>query len=169
VGHKAMTRFIKEPLPPRPNLDHQQKLAKRLVRDCWAGDAEAIARIRTFLPGSPNPDALKLHDAQVVIARGYGFDSWAAMKRKIDSLGKSSLEQFDIAVREGDAELARALLERHSEVRARINEPRFDFNSSAIHQAKSNLPIVDSFLSTALTATRARHGGRVVSEFWSQA
>jgi hypothetical protein len=141
-----MTLFIVEPLPPRPNLEHQQKLAKRLLRDCWAGDAEAIARMRAFLPGSPNPDALKLHNAQVVIARGYGFASWAAMKRKIDSLSKSPLEQFDIAVREGDAELAHELLERHSDVRARINEPRFDFDSPAIHQARGNLPLVDLLL-----------------------
>ena len=141
-----MTRFTVEPLPPRPNLEHQQKLAKRLLRDCWAGDAEAIARVRAFLPGLPNLDALKLHDAQLVIARGYGFASWAAMKRKIESLSKSTLEQFDIAVREGDAELARELLERHADVRARTNEPRFDFDSPAIHQARNNLALVDVLL-----------------------
>src|SRR5262249_3863948 len=47
-----MTHFTVEPLPPRPSLEHQQKLAKRLLRDCWAGDADAIARVRAFLPGS---------------------------------------------------------------------------------------------------------------------
>ena len=141
-----MTRFTVEPLPPRPSLEHQQKLAKRLLRDCWAGDADAIARVQAFLPSTPNPDTLKLHDAQLVIARGYGFASWAAMKRKIESLSSSPLERFDIAVREGDAELARELLERHSEIRARINEPRFDFDSPAIHQAKNNLALVDVLL-----------------------
>lgn len=40
-----MTRFTVEPLPPHPNLEHQQKLAKRLLRDCWTGDADAIARV----------------------------------------------------------------------------------------------------------------------------
>jgi ankyrin repeat protein len=141
-----MTRFAVEPLPPRPNLEHQQKVAKRLLRDCWAGDADAIARVRAFLPGSPNPDALKLHDTQLVIARSYGFASWAAMKRKIDSLSKSPLERFDIAVRESDVELASELLEKHADVRARINEPRFDFDSPAIHQARKNLPLVDVLL-----------------------
>lgn len=141
-----MTQFTVEPLPARPNLEHQQKLAKRLLRHCWADDADAIARVRTFLPDAPDPAALKLHDAQVVIARGYGFDSWAAMKRKIDSLTKSPLEQFDLALREGDAASARELLERHAEVRTRINEPRFDFDSPAIHQAKGNLSLVDVLL-----------------------
>lgn len=141
-----MKPFSVEPLPARPSLEHQQKLAKRLLHKIWGGDADAIARVDAFLPGVSNLDALKLHDAQLVIARGYGFDSWAAMKRKIESLTKSPLDQFDIAVREGDAQRARELLESHMEVRARINEPRFDFDSPAIHQAKKNIPLVDVLL-----------------------
>src|SRR6185295_11680301 len=125
---------------------HQQKLAKRLVRGVWAGDPDAIARVQAFLPARTNLDALKLHDAQLVIARGYGFVSWAAMKRKIESLTKSPLEQFDLAVREGDAERARELLGRHADVKARINEPRFDFDAPAVHQAKKHLPLVDVLL-----------------------
>jgi Ankyrin repeats (3 copies) len=139
-------RFSVDPLPGRPNFEHQQKLAKRLLREVWAGDADAIARVRAFLPGVSDFDSLKLHDAQLVIARGYGFDSWSAMKRKIDSLTKSPVEQFDAAVREGDERRARELLETHAEVRARVNEPRFDFDSPAIHQAKRNLPLVDVLL-----------------------
>jgi ankyrin repeat protein len=138
-----MTGFVVEPLPPHPNLEHQQKLAKRLLRDCWAGAADAIERVQAFLPGSLDPGTLKLHDAQLVIARGYGFNSWAAMKHKIESLTKSPLERFDIAVREGDAALAHELLEEQASIRARINEPRFDFDSPAIHQAKKNLALVD--------------------------
>ena len=155
-----MTRFTVEPLPPRPSLEHQQKLAKRLLRDIWAGDADAIERVRAFLPGSPDVDVLKLHDAQLVVARGYGFGSWAAMKRKIKSLTKLPLEQFEIAVREGDAELARELLEKHSDIRGRINEPRFDFDAPAIHQAKKNLALVDVLL---------KHGADINarSEWWA--
>ena len=141
-----MKRFSVEPLPARPSLEQQQKLAKRLLREVWAGDADAIARVRAFLPGIADPDAVKLHDAQLAIARGYGFDSWAAMKRKIESLTKTPLELFDIAVREGDAQRARELLETNPEVRARINEPRFDFDSPAILQARRNLPLVDVLL-----------------------
>ena len=66
-----------EPLPAHPNLEQQQKLAKRLLREVWGGDAAALARVRAFLPQVRDPDALRLHDAQLVIARGYGFDSWA--------------------------------------------------------------------------------------------
>jgi hypothetical protein len=138
--------MVVEPLPRHPSLEHQQKLAKRLLREAWAGEAVAVARVRSFLGGNPDLDSLKLHQAQLVIARGYGFDSWAAMKRKIESLTKSPLEQFDIAVREGDAARARELLTRHAHIRARINEPRFDYNSPAIHQAKQDLALVDVLL-----------------------
>jgi len=71
-----------------------------------------------------------------------------------------AIEQFDSAVRLGDAATARALLEQHAVVRARINEPRFDFDSPAIHQAKKNLPLVDVLL---------QHGANINerSSFWA--
>lgn len=68
------------------------------------------------------------------------------MKRKIESLSQSPLEQFDMAVREGDTQLARELLEKHADLRALINEPRFDFDSPAIHQARRNLALIDLLL-----------------------
>jgi len=64
----------------------------------------------------------------------------------MDNVTKSLIEQFDTAVRAGDVDRARALLENHADVRARINEPRFDFDSPAIHQAKKNLALVDVLL-----------------------
>ena len=68
------------------------------------------------------------------------------MKNKSGAPTKSPLEQFDLAVREGDATRAGALLAEHRELASRINEPRFDFDSPAIHQAKNNLPLVDVLL-----------------------
>jgi ankyrin repeat protein len=140
------TRFTVEPLPPHPSLEHQQKLAKRLLREVWAGDVGSIARVRAFLPDKIAPESMKLHDAQLVVARGYGFESWTAMKRKIESLTKTPSERFDIAIREGDAEAARDLLSAHAAIRAAINEPRFDYDSPALHQAKKNIPLVDVLL-----------------------
>jgi ankyrin repeat protein len=152
--------FPTEPLPQRPNLEQQQKLAKRLLRDAWTGDPAAIARVRALLPTVRDPSSLQLHDAQLAIARGYGFDSWAALKRRIESLTKTPLEQFDSAVREGDPERARELLAKHADVAARIDEPRFDFDSPAIHLAKKNLPLVDVLLA---------HGADINarSKFWA--
>ena len=78
-------RFI-EPLPPKPNLDKQRKLAKTLALDYWRGDADATARVQALHPKPPAAEEFALADAQLVIARGYGFESWARLKHKIDSL-----------------------------------------------------------------------------------
>jgi hypothetical protein len=53
---------------------------------------------------------------------------------------------FDGAVREGDAGRARELLAKHHNIRTKLNDPRFDFDSPAIHQARKNLPLVDVLL-----------------------
>ncbi|MEM7022449.1 MAG: hypothetical protein AAF637_07610, partial [Pseudomonadota bacterium] len=63
------------PLPPKPDLEKQRKLAKALVRDIVRGDPEARARVDTLHPKPPTRDAFTLADAQLVIARGYGFAS----------------------------------------------------------------------------------------------
>ena len=69
-----------EPLPQHPNLEMQQKRAKNLLRAVTSGDPEALRRVRTLHKTPPAPGAFKLADAQLVVARGYGFESWAAMR-----------------------------------------------------------------------------------------
>jgi hypothetical protein len=135
-----------EPLPARPSLEMQHKRAKELLRDAWASEATALARIRALHPKPPAPDALKLADAQLVIARGYGFESWAALKRKIESLTATPVEQFLIALRAGEVERVRTLLGEHAEVRAAVNAPIGDFNSRPASMAKKNLPLLDVLL-----------------------
>jgi len=64
------------PLPARPNLESERKHAKRLLRALHGGHAEALARC-SVLPGAArDPTALQLADAQLIIAREYGFPSW---------------------------------------------------------------------------------------------
>jgi hypothetical protein len=66
------------PLPSRPNLEYEHKAAKKLLAGLRRSDADALARIRAQLGGdaATSPDALKLSDAQLAIAREYGFSSW---------------------------------------------------------------------------------------------
>lgn len=135
-----------EPLPDRPNLEMQQKRAKELLRAAWERDAEALTRIRTLHPKPPAPDELKLADAQLVVARGYGFESWTAMKRKIDSLTRTPVEQFLIALHCGDVERVRELLDAHADVRAAVNEPISYFNGRPVARATKNLPLLDLLL-----------------------
>jgi ankyrin repeat protein len=124
----------------------QQKRAKELLRAAWSGDATALDRIRALHPKPPSSGALKLADAQLVIARGYGFESWADLKHKIESLTGTPVERFLAALHAGDVERVRALLEDHADVRAAINEPISYFSSRPIARATKNLRLLDVLL-----------------------
>jgi hypothetical protein len=135
-----------DPLPARPSLEMQQKRAKELLRAVWNGDAAALARIRALHPKPPAPDAATLADAQLVVARGYGFESWAAMKRKIESLTRTPPERFLIALRDRDVDQVRELLRAHADVRAAVNDPIGPFGGRPAALAKKHLPLLDVLL-----------------------
>ena len=67
--------------PDRPSLESLRKQAKKLSRDTVAGDAGAIARARAQLPHVDLP--LTQRNAQVVIAREYGFDGWRDLTAEV--------------------------------------------------------------------------------------
>ena len=66
------------PLPARPSLAYERKQAKALLRRLRAGDPDALARARARHSGidPSRPEATRLADAQLVLAREYGFASW---------------------------------------------------------------------------------------------
>jgi len=73
--------------PRNPSLVHFKHQAKDLLKSCHAGDLESARRIAEFHPGlagkSRNPDSitqLQLSDAQLVIAREYGFATWEKLR-----------------------------------------------------------------------------------------
>jgi ankyrin repeat protein len=138
-------RFVR-PLPPNPNLDKQRKLAKTLARDYWRGSAQAVARVRALHPKPPAPEDFALSDAQLVVARGYGFTGWPQLKRKIESSTKSPVELFKAAVEAGDVDQVRQLFRSHPDLASRINEPMFGFKSPAAHVARTNLDLLDLLL-----------------------
>lgn len=117
-------------LPASPNLEQQKKQARELL-DAWhAGDPDALKRLREIHPrfdgDAPIRTAdLALHDAQLVLAREYGFTSWAKLKEHIDAVS-SATDPFELlarAVRADDVAAANRILERHTSLRARLNDP----------------------------------------------
>ncbi len=78
-------------LPSNPNLDHLKYQAKDLLRDHVEHNPGVAQRIREFHPRfNRATDAevfntqLSLSDAQLTIAREYGFSSWTSLKRHIE-------------------------------------------------------------------------------------
>jgi Lon protease-like protein len=76
---------MKKELPARPSLEHLKSQAKDLLDAHQKGDAEALARVRDALPAARGKGdfALKLHDAQSVVAREYGFPSWNELREHV--------------------------------------------------------------------------------------
>ena len=68
-------------LPARPSLESLRKQAKKLARDIAAGDAAAIARARVQLPDVDLP--LTQRNAQLVIAREYGYAGWQDLTAEV--------------------------------------------------------------------------------------
>src|SRR5882724_4177170 len=68
-------------LPARPSLESLRKQAKKLARDIVAEDADAIARARAQLPQAELP--LSQRDAQLVLAREYGFPGWKDLVKEV--------------------------------------------------------------------------------------
>jgi ankyrin repeat protein len=114
-------------LPPHPDLEQLRCQAKELLETFRAGDTTAIAEVQAHHRGA-ELTAFALHDAQLVIARAYGFDSWPRLKAFVDGVTGASrmikpveLESADgrdtwgtiVAASAGDVATLRRLLERN--------------------------------------------------------
>lgn len=70
-------------LPENPSLDHLKNEAKQLLRGVRAGEIRALATAGGWLRPVPLPESpsdLRLADAQLVVARKYGFTSWSQLR-----------------------------------------------------------------------------------------
>jgi len=99
-------------LPPRPSLESLRKQAKKLARDSAAGDAAAIARVRVHLPDVDLP--LTQRNAQLVIAREYGYRGWqdltAEVNRRLGGGLEWAIAQARRIIHDNDIERLKQLL-----------------------------------------------------------
>jgi len=80
-------------LPIHPNLDHLRAQAKDLFKQHATRATEAFQRLREFHPrfSSLNDlviadSKLTLSDAQLALAREYGYATWTSLKRRVDAV-----------------------------------------------------------------------------------
>jgi ankyrin repeat protein len=69
-------------LPANPDLDHLKKQAKQLLRDVRAQQGEALQRILAFHPRPA--EFASLRDAQLTVARLYGFVDWDELRNEVE-------------------------------------------------------------------------------------
>src|SRR5499426_3650940 len=93
-------------LPARPSLASLRKQAKKLAREIADGDAGAIARARAQLPHVAPP--LTQRNAQLVIAREYGYAGWqdltAEVRKRLDQGLEWAVAQARRVIHDNDVE-----------------------------------------------------------------
>src|SRR5258707_11382220 len=77
-------------LPFHSSFESIRKQAKKLVRQMAASDPDAVARVHAQLPAPILP--LSLRDAQLVLAREYGFAGWQDLRAAVLRLEGKGLE-----------------------------------------------------------------------------
>src|SRR5262249_41092929 len=90
----------------------------------------------------------RLHDAQLIIAREYGFSSWTKLKEHVESVlleTSEPRELFKKAFHDQDARMFRRLLHRFPEFKSKINDPVAEFDSPLITSVR-NRELLDVLL-----------------------
>ena len=99
-------------LPARPSLESLRKQAKQLARGTAAGDAVAISRAHAQVPQAKLP--LSPRDAQLVLAREYGFPGWKDLVKEVKQrLGRGlewAISEARRIIHDNDVEGLRQLL-----------------------------------------------------------
>ena len=108
TSHSLPTRA----LPPSPDLVQLKRQAKELLAAFRNGTIEAVAEVTAHYHGA-NPATFALHDAQLVLARAYGFERWPQLKA---AAGGITIERLTDAVRTRDLSRVRAMLRARPEL-----------------------------------------------------
>jgi ankyrin repeat protein len=99
-------------LPERPDLDQLKRQAGDLLAAFRAGEPDAASEVTAHYGGA-DPATFALHEAQLVLARAYGFASWPRLKAYIDGVTVAGLAA---AVSAGDMDKVRTMLAARPEI-----------------------------------------------------
>jgi len=108
MGQKPPTRVMRE----NPGIDQLKREAEELLEAYRASSKEAVAEVTAY-HRTATPEKFALHDAQLVLARSYGFESWPKLVAAVEGVTAVRLHE---AVERGDLKAARELLTRRPEI-----------------------------------------------------
>lgn len=147
-------------LPPHPNLEHLKKQAKVLHEQLQSGNPQAHERFRALLSRTA-PATPQLADAQLALARDYGFASWAKLKAHVEAIDADPPAELVAAIHANDADEVRAVLERYPELRALLNDtmPGLHFGATPLLAAVpfSNRAMIDVLLQAGADINQKSH------------
>ncbi|MEZ0326576.1 MAG: ankyrin repeat domain-containing protein [Fimbriimonas sp.] len=115
------------------NLAQLRVQAKELLRAVKAADPDALRRVLKFFP----PETpLKLAQAQLVIARENGFDSWSKLKVELEGASRPQpLSTFFSAVESGDVALVNSMIALSPELAGAWRKTDYGGWESGLHVA----------------------------------
>ena len=108
MKQKLSTRRMRE----HPDLPQLKRQAKQLFKAFKSGDSAAVDEVNAHYDNA-QAATFALHDAQLVLARSYGFDSWPKLKSYVDGV---TIRQLVEAVQAGDVERVRTMLKARPEL-----------------------------------------------------
>lgn len=138
------TRVMRE----HPDLDQLKRQAKELLEAFRAGDASATAEVAAHFADASRL-AFALHDAQLVLARAYGFQSWQKLKAYVDGV---TVKTFKAAIKAGELDAVRNMLRLRPEL---VNMNLTAIDDRPLHYAvfMRNLDMVRLLLALTNTST----------------
>lgn len=128
-------------LAERPHLDQLKRQAQELLSAYLDGGAAAVEEVTAYYR-RPNPATFALHDAQLVLARAYGFDSWPKLKAFVDGATVRLLVE---AVRAGDLARVRAIVDARPEI-VHVDVGENDEHRALHHAVLQRQPEIVRFL-----------------------
>ena len=99
-------------LREHPDLDQIKRQAKELLAAFRDHEADAATEVSHHYRGA-DPATFALHDAQLVLARAYGFESWPKLKAFVDG---ATVSRLFAAVRAHDIARVRTILDARPEI-----------------------------------------------------
>lgn len=108
MKQKLPTRRMRE----QPDLEQLKRQAKELLIGFRAGDASAASEVNSHYH-TADASMFALHDAQLVIARSYGFESWPKLKAFVDGV---TVKRLIDAVQANDLPQVKSMLAARPEL-----------------------------------------------------
>ena len=136
-------------LPDAPNLQWLRKQAKQRLKEIRHANHDA-----------------KLADAQLDVARRYGFASWRALKAHVDSLTIDG-QLFD-AARTGDAGKLGGIIDKHPD---KLHVRNMPYEHTLLHVAAHNgqIKVVDLLLERGIDPNTREKGDNTYPMHWAAA
>ncbi|HTQ08562.1 MAG TPA: ankyrin repeat domain-containing protein [Fimbriimonadaceae bacterium] len=123
-------------LPKQPSLEHLKNEAKALLRQAKAGDPGALSQV----------GETRLANAQLAVARDYGFASWAKLKRAVQGYETEKAALF-AAIRAGDREGVGRALDANPSLIASYEAESFGSPPIVVAARRDDRPTIDLLLS----------------------